>query len=89
MPVGLITRRKIKTGQQIRYSLLTKARPEILIKRNSLVVIKIETPGLTLTAKGKSIGEGGFGEMIRVKNIDSNRTIICNVNFDGTVSPVI
>jgi len=89
LPVGLITKRSLKSGQQIRNSLLTRAKPEILIKRNALVVIKIESAALTLTAKGKAIGEGAFGEMIRVKNIDSDRIIICKVNFDGTVSPAI
>lgn len=89
VPVGLVAKTNLKNGQQIRNSLLTKVRPIILIKRNAFVVIKIETAALTLTAKGKSIGAGAFGEMIRVRNIDSKRIILCKVNFDGTVSPAI
>lgn len=89
LPVGLVAKRDIKSGQQIRNSLVMQPKPEILIKRNALVVIKIETAALTLTADGKSLGEGGFGEMIKVKNIDSKRIIICKVNYDGTVSPAI
>jgi len=89
LPVGLVAKRDIKSGQQIRNSLVMQPKPEILIKRNALVVIKIDTPAILLTVKGKALGEGGFGEMIKVKNIDSNKIIICKVNYDGTVSPAI
>ena len=89
LPVGLIVKRKIKSGQQIRNSLLTKAKPEILVKRNSKVVIKIDTAAIKLTVNGKALGEGAFGELIKVRNIDSKRIITCKVNHDGTVSPAI
>lgn len=88
-PIGLVVRRKIRIGQLIRNSQVEKARPPILIERNSLVVIKTQIPGLTVTASGQSLGEGAIGEMIKVKNIDSKKIIICKVNYDGSVSPVI
>ncbi|MCF7955803.1 MAG: flagellar basal body P-ring formation chaperone FlgA [Phycisphaerae bacterium] len=89
LPVGLVARRNIESGQEIRNTLLTQPKPEILIKRNALVVIKIDTLAILLTAKGTALSEGVFGEMIKVKNIDSNKIIICKVNYDGTVSPAI
>jgi flagella basal body P-ring formation protein FlgA len=89
LPVGLVAKRDIKSGQQIRNSLVMQPRPEILIKRNALVVIKIVKPPLFVTGKGKALSKGSFGEMIKVKNIDSNKIIICKVNYDGTVSPAI
>jgi len=89
LPVGLVAKRDIKGGQLIRNSFLMKPKPEILIKRNSPVVIKIETPVLSLSVNGKALGQGAFGEMIRVKNIESDRIITCKVNVDGTVSPAI
>jgi flagella basal body P-ring formation protein FlgA len=89
VPVGLVAKRNLKVGQQIRNSLLAKVKPVILIKRNALVVIKIETAALSLTADGKAIGQGAFGELIRVRNIRSKRIVLCKVNFDGTVSPAI
>jgi len=89
LPVGLIAKRNIRAGQVVRNSALAHAKPEILIKRNALVVIKIETPLLKLSVEGKALGEAAFGELIKVRNVDSKRTILCKVNFDGTVSPAI
>lgn len=87
IPVGLVAKRQIKSGQQIRDSLLTRPQPKTVIKRNSLVVIKIETAGLSIVADGKALGEGAFGEIIKVRNTDSDRIITCKINYDGTVSP--
>jgi len=58
-----------------------------MIKRNTLVVIKIETAGISITADGKALTEGAFGDIIKVRNADSDRIISCKVNYDGTVSP--
>lgn len=88
-PIGLVAKRNIKSGQLIYGSLLANAKPEILIKRSAFVAIKISTAALSITANGQAMENGAFGETIRVRNVDSKKVIICKVNFDGTVSPVM
>lgn len=89
LPFGLIAKKSLKPDELIKSSILTVKKPEILIKRNNLVVIKIQTQALSITVTGQALGQGSFGELIRVKNIDSNRIIVCRINHDGTVSPVL
>lgn len=57
----------------------------VLIHRNDSVLIVLEAPGMTLTAQGKALEDGGRGEMIRVVNIQSNRTIDATVEAAGQV----
>ena len=38
---------------------------------------------------GKTLADGRVGETIKVRNVDSNRIILCKVRPDGTVEPVI
>lgn len=88
-PIGLLAKRDIKSGQLIRSSLLTKVKPEILIKRNAIIPIKIQTSVFSITVNGLAMKDGAFGEIIRVKNVESKKIIFCKVNFDGSVSPVM
>jgi flagella basal body P-ring formation protein FlgA len=59
-----------------------------MLERNQTVIIRIDKPGLAVTAMGKSMQQGKLGELIKVKNIDSQRVILARVNEDGTVEPV-
>ena len=49
------------------------------------MLIVLQAPGMTLTAQGKALEDGGRGEMIRVVNIQSNRTIDATVQAAGQV----
>jgi flagella basal body P-ring formation protein FlgA len=89
LPFGLIAKKSIRAKELIKNSALMVKKPEILIKRNNLVIIKIETECLSITLTGQALGQGSFGELIKVKNIDSNRIIVCRINHDGTVSPAL
>jgi len=51
----------------------------VLIKRNDLVLIVLERPGLYLTAEGRALEDGGKGMVIRVTNTQSKRTIDATV----------
>ena len=57
----------------------------VLVHRNDAVLIVLQAPGMTLTAQGKALEDGGRGEMIRVVNIQSNRTIDATVQAAGQV----
>jgi flagella basal body P-ring formation protein FlgA len=59
--------------------------PPRLVQRGSLVMMKIETPYLTVTAQGKSQQDGAEGETVRVVNTQSNRVIEGVVTGPGTI----
>ncbi len=88
-PYGLVARRSFPAKTVIRPGMIGPARPQVLVKRNQNVVIKINMFGLMVTANGITIQEGRLGEYIKVRNVDSKRVILAKVNEDGSVEPVI
>jgi flagella basal body P-ring formation protein FlgA len=60
--------------------------PQRLVIRGSLVTMKIETPIMQVTAQGKALMDGTEGDVIRVLNTQSNRTIEGTVTGPGTVT---
>ena len=85
---GLIAKRYISANSVIRPRMTGSVSPELVFKRNAKVVIRIDNPCFLITATGKAISDGRAGEYVKVRNIDSNRIILCKVNSDGTVEPV-
>ncbi len=57
-----------------------------LIRRGDLVTITAASNGLKITATGVAKQLGRKGEMVKVVNIDSNKTIYAFVTGSGTVS---
>jgi flagella basal body P-ring formation protein FlgA len=53
--------------------------PPRLVIRGALVIMKIETPFMTVTAQGRALQDGKVGDVVRVTNTQSNRTV------EGTV----
>jgi flagella basal body P-ring formation protein FlgA len=88
-PFGAVARRRIPANSVIRSHMLGSAARQVLVKRNQTVVIRIESPGLLITAVGKALKEATAGEFIKVRNVDSRRVILARVNEDGTVEPVL
>jgi flagellar basal body P-ring formation protein FlgA len=88
-PYGLITVRKLPAEMELRADLVSMPETPIVVQRNKSVVIRIERPGLTVTAVGTALQEGRAGELVKVRNTDSTRVIVCKVNADGTVEPVL
>ncbi len=70
-------------------TLTQSAKTAARIGRNESVVIRVEMPGLVVTAMGKTMQDGHTGEHIKVRNLDSQRIILCRVNEDGTVEPIL
>jgi flagella basal body P-ring formation protein FlgA len=87
-PYGLIARRTLPANTVIQPDMVGPNKPAVSIKRNETVVIKIEMPGLLVTALGKAMQQGLAGESIKVRNIDSQRIILAKINEDGTVEPI-
>ena len=88
-PYGLVAVRKLAENTELRADLVVAAQTPIVVQRNRGVVIRIERPGLTITANGIALQEGRAGDLVKVKNADSSRVVVCKVNADGTVEPAL
>ena len=62
--------------------------PPIVLPKNKLVSMVYEVGALRLTARGRTLTDGGAGAVIKVLNIDSNRTVDALVVDDNTVAVV-
>ena len=88
-PYGLVANRSLPANTVITPNMVGTPQPQILLKRNQSVLIKIESAGFVATAPGKVLQNGVVGEYIKVQNTDSNIIIMAKVNEDGTVEPLI
>lgn len=60
--------------------------PPRMVKRGSLISMKIQTAFMVVTAQGKALQDGTLGEVVRVLNTQSNRTIEGTVTGPDTVT---
>ena len=70
--VGRAARSNVRAGQGLRASDLMK--PE-LVKKNEMVLLHYEVPGIVLTMRGQALESGTEGDLVNVLNIQSKRTI--------------
>ena len=80
--VGMETRRMLHAGERMR---LDDVRHPILVTKGSTVTMIFEAPGITLTAAGRAMSEGGLGETVTVQNPVSFRQISAIVAGPGQV----
>jgi len=80
--VGMQTRRVLHAGESVRTD---DVRRPILVSKGSTVTMIFEAPGVTLTATGRAMSEGGLGESVTVLNPASYRQIIAVVTGPGSV----
>ncbi len=83
--LGKSPRRPLQAGKAI---LGGELREPVIVARNSLVTIRLETPRMILTAQGRSLESGARGDVIRVRNTQSNQVISAGVVGSGTVAVV-
>lgn len=88
-PYGLVALRSLPTGTEIREDMIDAPQSSLIIRRNETVVIRVQRPGFLVTAVGLAMQEGRAGQFVKVRNTDSHRIIVCKVNADGTVEPVL
>ena len=70
--IGMVARRRIKAGHQIRLSDLTTP---TLVKKGAIVTLAYKIGGLKITHQGVAQSAGGEGDVIAVKNVQSERTV--------------
>ncbi len=80
--IGSQAKRSIAPGKVITPAMVDTAR---LVKRGSAVSILSASPLVQVRMKGKALGNGGTGDLIRVKNTHSGRIVSATVVGPGTV----
>lgn len=81
--VNQAARRSLRTGQTLRTADLMK--PQI-VSRDETVTIVFRTAGVTLTARGKSLGNGAEGDTVTVLNPQSKRQLQATITSPGVVT---
>jgi len=79
---GMQARRLLRAGQTLRDD---DVRRPILITKGSTVTMTFDEPGVTLTAIGKAMSEGGMGETVTILNPVSYRQVTGVVTGSGQV----
>ena len=80
--IGKSPRRPIRPGKPVR---ATDLREPVLVPKNSLVVLRLETERMVLTVQGRALQDGASGEVIRVMNTKSNTIVTGVVAESGIV----
>jgi flagella basal body P-ring formation protein FlgA len=70
--VGQQARRPLRAGVALTASDL---RRPVVVEKGTLVTMVVQTPAMTLTATGKTLDEGGQGDLIRIVNPTSNKIV--------------
>jgi len=81
--VGRAVRGNVRAGQLLRAVDVMK--PEI-VKRNEMVMLHYEMPGLALTMRGQAMDGGGEGDVVNVLNPSTKKTIQAIVTAAGHVT---
>ena len=80
--VGLMVKHRIRADRCIKAWMVEKP---YIVKRGDMVRILAESGALTVTAPGKTLNKGYHGEVIRVQNIMSMKTIYAKVMSSSIV----
>ena len=80
---GQIARHAMRSGDIIASGDIVKAE---WVERGALVTIVYETPGMSLSTKGRAITGGSEGETVSVQNLQSKRTVEGVIIGPGKVS---
>jgi flagella basal body P-ring formation protein FlgA len=88
-PFGKRARVRIQAGAQITESCVHDPKPELMIQRNQTVRMRIQGEGWSITALGTALQNGRVGETIRVRNLDSRRIVVGEIDKHGNVIPMM
>ena len=81
--VGKSPRRALRAGRPVR---LGELRAPVLVARNSLVTIHLQSRWMRLTVQGRALEDGAIGQVIRVKNTKSNTVLHAEVAGPSVVA---
>ena len=89
-PYGQVAKRLIRKGSIVGGNMTGAIEIPITIKRKQLVVVKIETPVISISNIGEAQADARTGELVKVKVGDGRaaRMIVGRVKSDGSVEPI-
>lgn len=79
---GMVARRILRAGEALRRD---DVRVPVVVTKGETVTMTFSAPGITLTAVGRAMSEGGEGETVTVQNPASFRQISAVVTGPGQV----
>ena len=79
---GMEARRLLRAGETLR---IQDVRRPIVVAKGTIVTMTFEAPGISLTASGRAMNDGGVGDTITVQNPASFRQISGVVTGPGAV----
>ncbi len=80
--IGMSPRRPIRAQDLVRS---TDLQTPVMVTKNSLVTIRLQTARLQLTVQGRAMEEGAEGDVVRVMNTKSNTVVNAVIVDTGTV----
>lgn len=80
--VGQQARRSLKADGVFR---ATDLREPVVVAKGEIITMSYAVPGVQLTDRGRALENGGVGDIIRIMNLSSNRTITAEVGGPGLV----
>jgi flagella basal body P-ring formation protein FlgA len=80
--VGKEAKRALRAGEPLR---LSDLKHPTLVAKGATVTMVFDAPGVSLTAMGRALAEGGEGDSIPVLNPTSYRQVVAVVTGPGTV----
>lgn len=80
--IGLEAKTAIYPGRPIFHNDL---RAPAAVERNETVPLVFQRGGLFIQTEGRALGRGAVGEIIRVMNISSRKTVFGEIHADGSV----
>lgn len=83
--VGMRSKRTVDSGEVLHAGLLDR---EKLVRRGSQVEILASGGGLQVRMRGKAMADGGRGDRVKVKNLNSGRVISGTVAGPGVIEVV-
>ena len=83
--LGQTPRRPLRAGRPIR---IGQRQAPVLVAKGSLVTVTVRRPNMVLTAQGRAKEDGARGELIRIMNLKSKRTIEAVVSGLGRAAIV-
>jgi flagella basal body P-ring formation protein FlgA len=91
VPYGLAAKRPIAANSLVTPGMVGPVQREVLVKRNSHVMVIYDRPGLSVTAVGKAMEDGREGDYIKVRMQikDTPRLIYAKVKENGTLEPLM
>ncbi len=81
--IGKTPRRAVPLNRPLRHRDFQAPR---LVDRGDLVTVVLQTRSMTLSTQGRALDRGGRGDVIRVVNTQSNRTVEATVTAPGRVT---